>query len=227
MITSSHINKLLRRYLGPILRESGFSKVEARKAWGWNDRSISVLEIRAVGSYFSVVTDWPPMSVNVWMGVYYPFIPFDGNQPLPLDDKGRLLPREYHCHTRSHLACTLDQTRFTYQLPNLPERGRTDIWWFERDGSNMTEAVENIALSFVDEGKPWFARYTDLEKTFAEIEAGHDCFVKFHKAACFAKELGLEEKYRQYASLRDQEKARIDATWSTMERGTKARAKRM
>jgi hypothetical protein len=97
MISSPDIDKLLRKYLSPILRENGFAKVTARKAWGWQDHCVSVFQIRAVGSYFSDVTGWPPMSVCAWTGVYYDFIPFEGHTPPRRDEKGRLVPDEAYC----------------------------------------------------------------------------------------------------------------------------------
>ena len=209
MISSPDINKLLRKYLSPILRENGFTKVSARKAWGWKDHCVSVLQIRAVGSYFSDVTGWPPMSVCVWAGVYSDFIPFNGHTPPKLDEKGRLVPDEVYCHMRSHLSRTLDQGRFTALLSNPAERVRKDIWWFERDGSNMEETVEDIALRFVDEGKPWFERYTNLSIAFADIEAEHDCYNKFYRAEYLAKQLGLEVKHKMYAEKCAHEKVRI------------------
>jgi hypothetical protein len=211
MISSPEIDKLLRRYLSPILRENGFTKVSARKAWGWKNKCISVLQVRAVGSYFSAVTGWPPMSVGVWTGVYYDFIPCDGRTPPKRDEKGRLAPDEASCHMRSDLSCSLDQSHFTHQLSNPAEHSRTDIWWFERDGSNMVDAVENVALCFVDQGISWFQRYNDLDAAFADIELERDCYVKYYRASYLAKELGLETKHRMYAELRDVEKTRIDA----------------
>ena len=210
MISSPDINKLLTKYLTPILRENGFSKVSTRKSWGWNDKCVSVLQVRAVGSYFSSVTGWPPMSVGVWTGVYYDFIPFNGHKPPNRDDKGRLIPDESYCHMQSHLSCSLDQSRFTHNLSNPAERARTDIWWFERDGSNMVEAVENIALCFIDQGIAWFRRYSDLELAFADVELERDCYVKYHRASYLAKELGFESKHKMYAALRDAEKDRIE-----------------
>jgi len=150
------------------------------------------------------------MSVCVWTGTYYDFVPFTGHTPAKVDGNGRLIPDEVYCHVRSHLSCTLDQESHTKSLSNPAERERKDIWWFERDGSNMTEAVENICLCFTDEGKRWFERYNDLQRTFADIESEPDCYVKYYRAKYFAKHLGLGEKYRMYADLEDKERARID-----------------
>ena len=208
MITSSEINKLLRRHLSPILRDNGFSQVSARKAWGWQNKCVEVLLVRAVGNYFSQVTGWPPMSVGVWAGVYYDFIPFNGHKPPALDGEGRLLPDISCCHMTLELLCLLDQSRFTRQLSNPAEQTRKDIWWLEPDGSNMVDAVENIALSFVDQGIPWFRRHTNLESAFAEIELEPDCYIKYYRASYLAKELGLEAKHKFYMQLREAYEAR-------------------
>src|SRR5512146_2609875 len=99
MISSPEINKILRKTLSPILRENGFTVVQARKAWGWHDHCVWVLSIRAVGNYFSLVTGWPPMSVGVWTGVYYDFIPEDSRSAyVDVDTEGRLRPDEVACH---------------------------------------------------------------------------------------------------------------------------------
>jgi hypothetical protein len=211
LISSPDIDKVLRRRLSPILREHGFTKVSARKSWGWHTHSVWVLQIRAVGNYFSQVTGWPPMSVCVWTGVYYDFIPFTGHTPPKIDSKGRLIPDELYCHMRSHLSCTLDQRVYTKELTLPAERSRNDIWWFETDGSNMTAAVENIAQCFVGEGEQWFPRHTDLPATFASIERERDCYVKYYRAKYFARHLGLDEQYRLYADLAEKEGARIAA----------------
>jgi hypothetical protein len=74
----------------------------------------------------------------------------------------------------------------------------------------MVEAVENIALCFIDQGIAWFRRYSDLELAFADVELERDCYVKYHRASYLAKELGFETKHKMYAALRDAEKDRIE-----------------
>jgi len=94
------------------------------------------------------------MSVCVWLGVFFTDQPI--HFEIKQDSKGRLIPEEVVCHERSHLDCTLDQTRFTRALSNQAERRRTDIWWFAPDGSNMEEAVANIRQRFFDQGLLWY-----------------------------------------------------------------------
>lgn len=156
MIGSPEINKVLRKCLCPALRNSGFDQVGPRKAWGWHGNSVWVFEIRAVGKYFSDVTGWPPMSVCAWLGVFFTDRLTDFE--IERDATGRLLPKETVCQERSHLICTVDQTRFTKNLHNPAERQRSDIWWFAPDGSNMEEAVLNIRQQFLEQGVLWYRR---------------------------------------------------------------------
>jgi hypothetical protein len=86
--TSSLLNKPLRAQVVPILREEGFQQVDARNAWSWRDDFIWVFNVRAVGSYFSGVTGWPPGSVGVWLGVFFAFAPSIGG--LKIDEQGRV-----------------------------------------------------------------------------------------------------------------------------------------
>lgn len=209
MISSPEINKVLRKHLSPTLRENGFSSVSARKAWRWHNHCIWVFNIRAVGSYFSDVTDWPPMSVCAWLGIYYDFI-HDSQVILKTDKKERLIPEEYQCHFRSHLIRTLDQSRFTNRLRNPAERNRKDIWWIERNGSNVQEVVENINLAFLEQGKTWFEKFTDLESVFKEIESERNGYNKFFKAKFFAKHLRNKDKTKLYEELYQKEKQRLE-----------------
>jgi hypothetical protein len=130
--TSAVVNLSLRKYVTPLLREAGFQKLDARNGWRWQEKLVSVFNIRAVGGYFSRVTRWPPGSVCVWLGGFYTFT----HQPvwMKFDKKGRLLPTESQCHIRSHLERGLDQAARVRLLRN-PEQKRKDIWWLEPDGS--------------------------------------------------------------------------------------------
>ncbi len=208
MISSPEINKLLRKTLSPVLRENGFSIVQARKAWGWHSHCIWVLDIRAVGNYFSQVTGWPPMSVGVWTGIYYDFIPQEGPS-VDVDTKGRPYPAEVACHIRSHLQTSLDQDRYQSRLPSSAERKRKDIWWVAPNGDNIGDVVEDIARCFLTQGVRWFNSHTVLENAFSEIESGQDCYIKFYQATYFALFLGDERKYQEYLKRLDREKERI------------------
>ena len=76
--TSTIVNRALRQAVRPVLTEAGFTMGNARNAWMWLDRAVCVFHVRAVGSYFSQVTGWPPGSLGVWIAVFYTFMPAAG-----------------------------------------------------------------------------------------------------------------------------------------------------
>lgn len=205
--TSAIVNRSLRAAVSPVLRDLGFEKVDARNGWRWLDKVIWVFNVRAVGSYFSSATGWPPGSVGVWLGAFYPFMPAD--RPTKADDHGRLVPAEYHCQMRSHLDCGLRQEEWTSRLRNPAERRRTDLWWVEPDGSNAAAVAADIAHALRSAGEPWFTHHSDLRMTLAEVERGRNCYDKYDRAALLAREIGDEERLGRYASLAVTEAARI------------------
>jgi len=213
MIGSPEVNKVIRMIFSPVLRENGFSSFLTRNNWGWHEHSIWVLNINSVGNYFSQVTGWPPMSIVVNLGVYYDFIPEEFPEHIENRIKknkvGRLIPKEYECHARASLLCTLDQSNLKKNLSNPAETKRRDIWWVKPDGSNVEEVVTNIKDSFLNgnvtsfgpynedislSGVEWFRKLSDLEYVFNAFEDRQD----YYKAAFFAKHFGCKDKLKEY-----------------------------
>lgn len=205
--SSSIINKAFRGHLSPALRTAGFEKVDARNGWAWKKDCIWVLTVRAVGSYFSAVTGWPPSSVGVSLGAYYPFIPRP--KPVKNDKDGRLIPAEYECHMRSHLERRLLQDNRVTILNNPAERSRQDLWWIDRDGANADEVALDIVGVFTEIALPWFDKCADLEIALSAVEAERDHLDKFVLAAYLAGKLGRSETREKCARLAEQEGQRI------------------
>ncbi len=205
--TSAIVNKSFRKIVSPTLRTAGFEKIDARNGWRWIDKTIWVFNIRAVGSYFSEATGWPPGSVGVWLGVFYTFMP--NISKIKTDEKGRLTPAEYMCQMRTHLDCNVNQKEKLARLPNAAERRRIDIWWVEPDGENADEMAKDIRESLLEQGIPWFTQATNPVQALALIESEHDCFNKYVRAYFLAKEIGDEKRYRKYVSLAEAESKRI------------------
>ena len=205
--TSALLNKPLRAQLFPILRNAGFERMDARNAWSWRGDFIWVLNIRAVGAYFSRVTGWPPGSVGVRLGVFFAFGPHPSG--LKSDEKGRLRPPEHVCHMRSHLVRGIDQSEFTTTLHNPAERCRMDVWWLEPSGVNAEQVARDVAMAMVSQGLPWYSKVSNAKSALELVEERHDCFVKFTKAALLAKYIGDEQKWRRYDALAESEARRI------------------
>jgi hypothetical protein len=213
MIGTPEINKVIRKILSPILKENGFDRVNTRHNWGWKDHCIWVLDITAVGKYFSDVTGWSPMSVYVELGIYYDFVPPKGGE-IKIGTKGELLPKPHQCQLQKQLYRSLDQSIYTDSLDNPAEKNRNDIWWVEPDGSNIGEDINDIKQSFLRDGLVWFLKNSDLKTAFNEIESEHDSFNKFYKSRYFAEHLNEDLKFEKYSHLLEQEQKRIDGLFS-------------
>lgn len=209
MIGSPEINKVIRKILTPVLKENGFNKVNTRHNWACIDHCIWVLDITAVGKYFSEVTGWSPMSIHVELGIYYDFVPPE-NSDIKMGTKGELLPKAHQCQLRNELYCSIDQANYTSHLENPAEVDRKDIWWIETNGSNIDEVINDIKRSLLISGLDWFRKYTDLETAFNKIENEHNSFNKLYKAKHFAKHLNDNAKFNEYSQLLEQEQKRID-----------------
>ena len=131
MISSPEINKVIRQRFSPILRQNCFTQVKTRLNWGWDGPCTMVLIVRAVGGYFSDVTGWPSMSLNVQLGVWYDFIPSDYSHGVKTISNWRPLPQDHECQERSHLNIGLDQRLHTQWLINPAEQVCTDLWWVQ------------------------------------------------------------------------------------------------
>ena len=128
MIGSPEINKVIRKILTPTLKGNGFNKVNTRHNWAWIDHCIWVLDITAVGKYFSDVTGWSPMSIHVELGIYYDFVPPE-NCDIKTGTEGKLLPKAHQSQLRKELYCNIDQAIYTNHFDNPAEIDRKDIWW--------------------------------------------------------------------------------------------------
>lgn len=204
--TSALLNKALSKRVSPVLRDAGFQQIDARNGWLWQDNSILVFNIRAVGAYFSGVTGWPPGSVGVWLGVFFMSSP--PQSVIKVDDQNRLRPKEYECQMRSHLDYGLDQSGRIGRLPD-PERRRTDLWWVEPDGSNADEVASDIAVSLFDQGLAWYREHSDPGGALALMESARDCFFKFHTCAVLARFVGDDDRFRKYDELAEREARRM------------------
>jgi len=213
--TSAVLNKALRELVAPLLRQAGFQHVDARRAWCWRADSISIFHLRAVGNYFSSVTGWPPGSIVVSLGLFFTFAPRPPR--LSEDAKGRPRPEEYQAHMRAPLECGLDQSALLAGLPNPAERRRRDIWWVDPSGACAHEVALDVSARLANRGLPWLQEVSNPHLALKAVEADHDSFLKFSKAAFLAKHIGDRESWERYDGLAEAEARRIG---HTIDRGT-------
>jgi hypothetical protein len=161
-IGSAEVNRVLRRVLNPSLRSNGFSKFKGRCAWRYFDDCIWTLQVRAVGSYFSIVTGFPPMSLCGELCIFFPDFP--SPDPVRPDAKpvrdvdGLNVPKPSQCHIRYPLKVLIDQSGDRAEMPAEPERRRDDVWYVRPDGVNVEAVIEDVRRSVVEWGVPLLMR---------------------------------------------------------------------
>ncbi|MGN1402601.1 MAG: DUF4304 domain-containing protein [Bacillus sp. (in: firmicutes)] len=153
------MNEAIRRILVPTLKENGFSETKIKHNWAWHDDSIWVLDLYTVDGRYENQTGWPYPSIFVNMGFFDKGLPLRTDL-IKVDRKGELLPTSYQCHEQRELYCTYDQTGYTNGL-KPKERVRKDIWWVEKDGSNIEEVVIDIEQSFQSYGMEWLIAHVN------------------------------------------------------------------
>ncbi|MBN1123842.1 MAG: hypothetical protein JXA82_02465 [Sedimentisphaerales bacterium] len=213
MIGSSEINKQIRKIISPLLRENGFSKIRTRNNWGYHGECIWVFNLRAVGNYFSLVTEFPPMSLTAGLGVYFEFIP-GFEKHVKKDKDGKLLPKEYMCHMRHILRTNNIEAQKRGKLSTPLEEVRDDIWWIEPDGSNVDAMLWDIQEILVSDGLPWLQEMTNLEIVMEELRKERDCINKYRRAMHVARKLGLTDESLEYHERLKEKQTKLDGVRS-------------
>lgn len=162
MIEMKDVNKEIRAVINPFMKDHGFTIIKGKNFWVPGTDRVRMMEIRAVGAYFSEISGWPSMSLTAWLGMFYvQYADSSYTKWCKHDEMGNLFPREWQCQVRAELQCTLDQARHQKNLEIKQEKMRTDIWWVDRDGSNLSEVVRDIRNKIESHGLNWFEQKSD------------------------------------------------------------------
>lgn len=149
---SSAVSEEFKAKIGPILKLSGFTRFQTRRAWRIQAHTIEVLSVRSFRPDMALSFGCTPYSFSVECGVYYPSIHGLTQPPTPLPE----LPKESACQARCRLLKSLSQ----------PELARRDIWYVREDGSNLEEVLGDCRKAIGEQGLPWLTGYSDLEKAW-------------------------------------------------------------
>lgn len=173
----SNIDKMIRRILFPSLKLNGFNKTKGRTAWGWHDECIWVFNIKSVGNFHSIITNWPSASLTVNLGIYFTYLPHISEAKK--DERGLFLPKEFECNRRAQLTCSYNQLKYTeYVECNSSEKKRRDIWWVQPDGSNIYEVIHDINKQYLEHAVDWFCEKSDKELTLQEARDLNDFIIE-------------------------------------------------
>lgn len=153
MVGSKEINKAIKEIIHPVLIEDGYTVIQPRKAWKHLENKIYLFMISAVGSYFSGVTGFPPMSITASINIFYINFP-DGKTFQECDKLGRPLPKETECHFRFSLDKNDKQIEYTESIHNPIEKNRSDVWWVDPSGVNIDPVILDLKKTLIEYAFP-------------------------------------------------------------------------
>ena len=153
MIGSKEVNRIIKSIIHPTLKENEYSAIQSRKAWRHFDNKVYHFLISSVGSYFSNVTGFPPMSISSSINIFYLNFP-DGKVAEKYDKKDRPLPKQTECHFRFPLEKNDYQVEYTKTIQNSIERKRRDVWWIEPNGNNIVEVILDLQKTLLEYAFP-------------------------------------------------------------------------
>lgn len=165
------VNNLFKTIICNTLIENGFTYVKNKTAWRWNEDTIWVFEMSALGKHLSYSSGWPSSSLRVNLGIYYKYLPHpfeELNKPYVNRD-GVLCPKEISCNRRGQLYCSYNQESFTKNVSrNEKEMKRRDVWWVEPDCSNVNDVINDINQVLQQIGMKWFLEKSNKELSILE-----------------------------------------------------------
>ncbi len=138
------MGKEITRIARPVLKEAGFAKFTARKAWRYSDQTIDLVDFRSFTSYVATGVGCTTFSFAVTIGVFYRCL-----------DPDFETPQDYNLTFRGDLGKALQQPWFEPQGPMMAAVGdRPDVWYVRPDGSNLTDCVEDATHQLMVGGLP-------------------------------------------------------------------------
>ena len=167
MITNTHVTKVIKERINPILLGSGYSTIIGRKAWRYFNDKVYLVLIQGVGAYFSSVTGFPSISITASINIFY--VDFPDRKTCKKISNGLPLPVETECHFRFSLDKIDPQSDYVVNIASSTERGRKDVWWIDFSGDNLNDAITDLSLALQKQAfplveKPCYQRPEQLKR---------------------------------------------------------------
>jgi hypothetical protein len=155
--SAREVTAALRKRVHPTLIRLGFGTIKPRYARKQTPDCSWILSLKCVGAYFSSVTGFPALSLCATAGVNYPCLPNPWADITPTDKDGN--PQSLQVY----LELTGDIAQQPRRGLSSAEAQRADVWWVERDGSNLDAVATDLASSIEEQGSRWFASWGSAE----------------------------------------------------------------
>jgi hypothetical protein len=156
-VDSSVVNREIKSVIRPLLQDAGFTQFTARTGWRYASEKIDVVNFQSFNSCLANSLGCTTYSFCVRLGCSFDTIPL--SRRLKRKDEF-FRPEEYECHFRRPLQKTIRQ-------PNLK---RTDVWYVDPSGQNLKVVIEDAKKVILENGLPWFNRFTDLNEVLRTLQ---------------------------------------------------------
>lgn len=164
LVSSKTVDKSIRGFLRPILEDAGFARHSGRTSWHCTDETIGVVALHSFNAYYAELYRCTTISLAITVGLYYKCVhkcPWVSGEPPEF-------PKEAMCHLRLSPAKSTDYR---------DECESRNIWYIRTDGSNITDAVEDIGRVLVARALPWIEAHRNVDSVlhrFLNTEPAED-----------------------------------------------------
>jgi hypothetical protein len=158
-IDSKTVNKEIKKYIIPILKEHGFQVFTNRTAWRDNGIKIDIVNFQSFNSYLAESLGCTSFSFAINLGVYIKCIP---NLYINCPFKVRsniICPDESASHIRRSLNKTLEQDKYL----------RENIWFVDENGGNLNSVITDASNVIVSDAFSWFDRFDNYEEVLRTL----------------------------------------------------------
>jgi hypothetical protein len=187
-ISTRQVSAALRKYVYPVLQQHGFANIKPRAAYRHESTSISIMSFPSIGAYLAKQTGFPSLSLTAVVGIHWPCVPNPFGDDGTYDKDGN--PQSAAVHSVLHGdAATQPRKNLT-----KVEQGRTDTWWIEPDGSNLTSVCNDLTTSVIEQGLPWLERWRTLESALqTSLEEENEYPARTWRIYAIARALGRRD----------------------------------
>jgi len=146
-IDSTVVSSAVSAELRPILLHAGFEEITSRMAWRRGGDRVDVVSFEAFDSSKAEAPGSTPHSLAVKVGIFLRAVP--ARQSAKGGSGRPPRPEIADCQFRRTLTKSLPQD----------ELRRTDVWYLDSRGANLSEVVRDLERTFRRDALPWFRRF--------------------------------------------------------------------
>lgn len=162
----SELRKYIHNSLSKCLLDKNFKSLHPQTFQRFTPDVIEIFSIKFLDKHNAAYFNTNTASFSLNLGIYFNF-----------EERTDFYPQEYHAHIRGCL------TRNFYQKHPMdlkgfsllhPERCRKDLWWVNRDGSNLKSVTVNAVKRINTKVDSWFIRYSTIEYVLKFLKTNYE-----------------------------------------------------